>query len=747
MKIEQSGCWLKRDADESGWSAIFEISAERRDSNNWIGTTFKISNGSHRMECKYRTSETAQTTWYVTSIDTYIPKDEWVFFVVAKEGTTLRMFANGQLINTHTVNKTMYNGHTPIYVGCCHSTTAGNLSAVQQFFSGQIDEFFFIKGVALYTSNFEVPTTPFGGYIELKYIESTGVQYINTGFKSNQNTRFLGQISYYNVSSSTNAFSSKEAKNFCPEINSNNKLITYYGGSNHTFEIDAEGTHMYDLNKNVHTIDSLTYTYTSASFQSSSNVLLFASTDANGKFTEKNTHIRLHYFKIYDNDVLVRDFIPILDEEGIPCLFDKVEKKFYYNQRKENFISSYTNIKYIESTGTQYIDTGFKINSNCKAEYSFMVTNETSDGWGIAGSHQSSNLDFYFGFVRTSGRNLNYRFENSFIPSTTIIQANTKYDVEVSLKNNNQYLKINGVEEAQSNIAWESISPSNCYIFAINGISNNRLVGRIYYFKVYENDTLVKDFIPVLDPYNTPCLFDKVEGKFYYNQGEGTFNYPSTFTYGDGSANTTIGGYVNTLYLNGDQIIPTVPSKNYGNYFIPAHFDSYSTTENPIITSLYTNRGSYAGRYNNRTYITTGTNLYKVPFDASQEDMTCWIIFRGGGLTSSITIGDLAFKCNGTLKSLSEMVADNIIKPIVLINCGGTNDNYIYSNILDLYSSSTARVGPKGYTEPSFVFMLNKGNVISEVQLYSSKNYNTTYDGLGYLISPTDKTRFTLNEY
>ena len=135
----------------------------------------------------------------------------------------------------------MYNGQTPIYVGCCHSTTAGNLSAVQQFFSGQIDEFFFIRGVALYTSNFEVPTTPFGGYIELKYIESTGVQYINTGFKSNQNTRFLGQISYYNVSSSTNAFSSKEAKKFCPEINSNNKLITYYGENNHTFEIDAEG--------------------------------------------------------------------------------------------------------------------------------------------------------------------------------------------------------------------------------------------------------------------------------------------------------------------------------------------------------------------------------------------------------------------------------------------------------------------------------------------------------------------------
>ena len=48
----------------------------------------------------------------------------------------------------------------------------------------------------------------------------------------------------------------------------------------------------------------------------------------------------------------------------------------------------------------------------------------------------------------------------------------------------------------------------------------------IYYFKIYDNDVLVRDFIPVLDSNKKPALYDKVEGKFYYNQGtEEDFEY------------------------------------------------------------------------------------------------------------------------------------------------------------------------------------------------------------------------------
>ena len=49
--------------------------------------------------------------------------------------------------------------------------------------------------------------------------------------------------------------------------------------------------------------------------------------------------IKIKYFQIYDNDTLVRDFVPVLDKDDIPCMYDKVERKFYYNQGTGDFIA------------------------------------------------------------------------------------------------------------------------------------------------------------------------------------------------------------------------------------------------------------------------------------------------------------------------------------------------------------------------------------------------------------------------
>jgi hypothetical protein len=50
---------------------------------------------------------------------------------------------------------------------------------------------------------------------------------------------------------------------------------------------------------------------------------------------------------------------------------------------------------------------------------------------------------------------------------------------------------------------------------------------RIYYAKFWNKQTgnLVGDFIPVLDPNGTPCMYDKVTEQFFYNNGSGEFLY------------------------------------------------------------------------------------------------------------------------------------------------------------------------------------------------------------------------------
>ena len=78
----------------------------------------------------------------------------------------------------------------------------------------------------------------------------------------------------------------------------------------------------------------------------------------------------------------------------------------------------------------------------------------------------------------------------------------------------------------QYNYNQENIDNNfNIYVFKYNNggtpVGGGR--GKLYYFKIYDNDVLVRDFIPVIDNNEIPCMFDKVESKFYYNQGTGQF--------------------------------------------------------------------------------------------------------------------------------------------------------------------------------------------------------------------------------
>ena len=48
---------------------------------------------------------------------------------------------------------------------------------------------------------------------------------------------------------------------------------------------------------------------------------------------------------------------------------------------------------------------------------------------------------------------------------------------------------------------------------------------RVYGAKISINNKIVQDYIPVLDKNGVPCLYKKIEGKYYYNQGTREFLY------------------------------------------------------------------------------------------------------------------------------------------------------------------------------------------------------------------------------
>ena len=92
---------------------------------------------------------------------------------------------------------------------------------------------------------------------------------------------------------------------------------------------------------------------------------------------------------------------------------------------------------------------------------------------------------------------------------------------------NNNKIIVNGQEfDASSyNVGKDTVS---LYLFTYGGQPTNEAFlsnVRFYYCKIYDNDALVRDYIPVIDSSERPCMFDKVSKECYYNQGTGEFLY------------------------------------------------------------------------------------------------------------------------------------------------------------------------------------------------------------------------------
>lgn len=181
------------------------------------------------------------------------------------------------------------------------------------------------------------------GYTALEYIESTGTQYIDTGFKADYNTRFTADF-MLNSTSTAYVFASRGASS---ESYKNAVGILWNGtfrsdyGSIGGVKITGPTTGVrYDVDKNKATcrIGTETVTNSSSSFSSTLNVYLFGCNEG-GSFAFPSS-MRLWSFAIYDNSELVRDFVPAKrDSDGVVGMYDTIGGAFYGNSGTGEFVA------------------------------------------------------------------------------------------------------------------------------------------------------------------------------------------------------------------------------------------------------------------------------------------------------------------------------------------------------------------------------------------------------------------------
>ena len=188
--------------------------------------------------------------------------------------------------------------------------------------------------------------------------------------------------------------------------------------------------------------------------------------------------------------------------------------------------SEYTQVDYIESSGTQYIDTGVLYSYgtrqfDLKAQFTNINTGILISQQGDFNSSYIGNINGYWTCGDVSSSQLP-------ITDTTLLSLKYTYtddDTNPQLAN----IKYNN---SNFNFARTSRFTADLnktiYLFRGNGAVYKSAYAKLYYLKIYENDILVRDFVPCYrNSDNEVGLYDLVNDVFYTNQGTGAFTYGS----------------------------------------------------------------------------------------------------------------------------------------------------------------------------------------------------------------------------
>ena len=310
--------------------------------------------------------------------------------------------------------------------------------------------------------------------------------------------------------------------------------------------------------------------------------------DEDTKF--RNILIEKQNINVEDNDITLTDTTEGLDIKVVEVDSNKLE------QKTSLLPDEYQEVEYIESTGTQYIDTGIIGTGNI----GFDIEWETNDANTILGCRKAYNENQYQLSTYTGSNIVNgyfgYGTGGNGGGKWHRIYYNYGHKNHISFINN--VLTLN--DGTTQIINSENFSTANTLvIFACKASTDGNIfeytASKLYTLKFYDGSILIRNFIPCYRKSDGEIgLYDLVNNVFKTNAGTGTFlkgndvtrpsiEYPSNITgiTGDVIGRVIFGnyfdignsleGYTKTT-VNGTKISDTSTS------FVTALFENYKVT-------------------------------------------------------------------------------------------------------------------------------------------------------------------------
>ena len=395
----------------------------------------------------------------------------------------------------------------------------------------------------------------------VEFVESDGTQYIDTGIIGRCNTSAdmtIQWLSQPDGSFLSSRLSGSGDGRFI--LCSNDKNKKYYAGHRTAYwgnqilyntsgpdRIQTSITHDGTDTTITMTIngDEATVTRTEDALDTELNMYLFAQN--HGGTVELKSSVRCYSVKIWQDNVLVRDYKPCV-KNNVAGLYDDVSKTIFYPTEGTLATGSVLKlhaspdhfIQYVEATGTQYIDTEVvgRCNSAMEAHVMWSWVNDASflgsriDGgntrfvlYGAAGRHYMAH--------RTYTRNTDSTVKNSVSGSPQVEWNLTAPDyISSSISTNGTsvtyWMKVNGTTRINQTRTEEGINTGlNMYLFAQNQGGSPTLHSpvRCFDLKITQDGALVRDFRPCVKD-GRAGLYDEVSGWIFFPQG-GELVYPN----------------------------------------------------------------------------------------------------------------------------------------------------------------------------------------------------------------------------
>ena len=246
---------------------------------------------------------------------------------------------------------------------------------------------------------------------------------------------------------------------------------------------------------------------------------------------------------------LILDVVPVLDKDGVPCFWDRVGNKLYYNKGTGSFTYKewdMTACDYVYTDGNAYVNSFYYGNKNTATEV-YVRSEDLAYriAIGSRSSAQTNNIttfvcDTFGGVVQDFG---DYRVTrqttSALVGGTNFVRCYNSKDERWTEEDGQQRTttttKFTGTLDTPTPI-YVGYSGAGTYPATCSNFKGDYKVAQIL-----ENGVYVRDFVPAIDENNVGCFYDKCSNNLFYSSGSS--NYVGHFLDGNGN-DYKVGQYI-----------------------------------------------------------------------------------------------------------------------------------------------------------------------------------------------------------